>query len=78
MSLWITISIGAREIFGQKGGSFRSADPRARCEGPTRGSAKNHSRVVLARPASDMFLAGHDLNRPVGFLSPLLDPNRDI
>ena len=33
---------------------------------------KNNAEVILARPASDPFLAGHDLT-PVGFSSPL-DP----
>ena len=43
------------------------SDPRAGCAGPTRGSAENNAWALLARPASDPFLAGHDLNRPVIF-----------
>ena len=35
--------------------------------GRIRGSAENNSRVILVRPASDPFLAGHDLTRPVSF-----------
>ena len=47
------------------------SDPRAECAGPTHGSVENNSRVMLARPASDPILAGHDLTRPVSFSSPL-------
>ena len=70
-SLWVR----EREVIQVSG-------PRAECAGPTRGSAKNNSRVMLARPASDPLLAGHDLTRPVSFSSPLdptrPDPTRDI
>ena len=44
---------------------FQESDARAGCAGPTRGSAENNSRVMLARSASDPFLADHDLTRPV-------------
>ena len=49
----------------------RGPDPRVRPAGLTRRSAENNSRVILARPASDPILAGHDLTRPARFSTPL-------
>ena len=58
---------------------FEIFEARARFAGPTRGSAGNNSRVMLARPASDPFLAGHDLTRPVSFyLLTRPDPTREV
>ena len=54
---------------------FQESDARAGCAGPTRGSAENNSRVVLARPASDPLLTGHHLTQPVSFIS-TLDPTQ--
>ena len=51
----------------------RGSDPRVRPADATRGSAENNSRVILGRPASDSFLAGHYLTRPARFSTPF-DP----
>ena len=52
---------------------FEVLDPRAGRAGPSRGSAENNLRVMLARSASDPFLSVRDLTRPASF-SPPLDP----
>ena len=64
------MSIGTREVFGKRA---ERAGYVSRMRGFDRGSAGNNSRVMLARSASDPFLAGHHLTRPVSFSSPL-DP----
>ena len=48
-----------REAFRPKREFFKVSDPRAR------GSAEGKSQAMLARPASDPFLAGHDPTQPV-------------
>ena len=67
---------------GRKQDVFQVSGPRDGCAGLTRGSAENNSRVMLARPASALVLAGHDLARPVSFSSPLdpapPDPTRPV
>ena len=54
-------------LWARKAGRFSVSCPRAGCAGPTRGSAENTTRIMLARPASDRFLAADDLTRPVRF-----------
>ena len=58
----VIFSVGTRVVFGLKAGIF--PNPGVGCAGPTRESAENYSRVVLARPTDDPFLAGHALTRP--------------
>ena len=65
------LSVLVREkTLGRKRDDLEESRLRAGCAGPTRGSAENNSRVVLARPSSDPFLSVHDLSRPVSFSSP--------
>ena len=52
-----------------------ASDPGDEYADPTGGSAENNSKGMLARPASDLRLAGHDLTPPVRFPSPF-DPIR--
>ena len=56
------LNIGMRPAYGKRTGSvFLVSHPRTECAGRTQGSAETNSQVMLARPASDPFLAGHDL-----------------
>ena len=59
---------------GREWNGFEVLDPRAGSAGPTRVSADQNSRVMLARPAS----VPHDLTRPVGFSPPSVDPTRPV
>ena len=57
-SYWLLVR---EKPLGRKRKAFEKLDLRAGCAGLTRGSPENNSRVVLAPPASDPFLAGRDL-----------------
>ena len=68
----VLFGVGTREAFGQKAENISSVGSAGRMRD---GSAENNSRVMLARAASNTFLAGHDLTRPMRFSSPL-EPTR--